>query len=446
MSNALAIASVTRLLRDLLNDAIVNGDVAADLASDVLVTSQPPDRILEEAADTQPTQLNLYLHRVTPNPALANSDLPTRDPAGRVVNKPRLALDLHYLLTAYSGQELHPEIVLGYAMEVLHENPILARGLIRQFLTSGVNGSILPQAFQSAEASQLADQIELIKITLQTLSVDDMSKLWTAFQSHYRTTLSYLVSVVLIERDQPRRSPLPVLSRGPVDPLTRRDAGVVSQPSLLPTIPTLTAIRLAGDQPAARLGETLTFEGFALDSGEARARFTDPETAEEFDLGPSAPATPERLTVLLPSGPPLPAGHALVGTGADPAAWRVGPYAARLVFSGEGGGVRETNSLTFTLAPRATPSAGLVAGGVEVEVQCQPVIRAHQPVAIVLGQSEHNLPPLNADTTTVSIVSDELSSGQEVAVRLRVAGVDSLIIDRSDQPPSFDPTQVVQVP
>ena len=67
MSNALAIASVTRLLRDLLNDAVVNGDIAAQLGTDVLVTSRPPDRIIEDIGDTQPTQLNVYLHRVTPN-------------------------------------------------------------------------------------------------------------------------------------------------------------------------------------------------------------------------------------------------------------------------------------------------------------------------------------------------------------------------------------------
>ena len=63
--------------------------------------------------------------------------------------------------------------------------------------------------------------------------MDDMSKLWTALQTHYRTTVGYMVSVVLIERDAPERTPLPVLSRGPSIRLTGRDAGVFVQPELL---------------------------------------------------------------------------------------------------------------------------------------------------------------------------------------------------------------------
>lgn len=446
MSNALAIASVTRLLKDLLNDAIVNGDIAAQMGTSVQVTAQPPDRVLGNEENGEDTRLNVYLHRVTKNAALSNGDLPTRDGSGRLVNKPRLALDLHYLLTAYSSQELHAEILLGYAMELFHENPILARGVVRQALQSGVNGSILPPAFQTVAASRLADQIELIKITLQTLSLDDMSKLWTALQTNYRTTVSYLVSVVLIERDQPRRSPLPVLSRGAVDAVTGREAGVLSRPSLIPSVPTLCAVEPAGGQPSARLGEVLSLSGFSLDSGEVRARFRDPETGVEFDLAPSAPPTPERVNVLLPGGPPLPDVHPLAGSGSDPGVWRIGSYQVRLVYSGGGGPVRQTNSLSFTLAPRATPSVAAVPDGVEITVGCQPRIRASQPVAIVIGQDESNLPALTSDSDSVSLIRDDLTSGLQLAVRLRVAGIDSLLIDRTAQPPAYDSSQIVLIP
>ena len=67
MSNALAIASVTRLLKDLLNDTMVNGDVSGDIGADVVVTALPPDRVLDQQAENQPSRLNLFLHRVTPN-------------------------------------------------------------------------------------------------------------------------------------------------------------------------------------------------------------------------------------------------------------------------------------------------------------------------------------------------------------------------------------------
>ena len=63
--------------------------------------------------------------------------------------------------------------------------------------------NILPPEFDLLRASELADQIESLKITPQTLSMDDMSKLWTAFQASYRTTVAYDVSLVLIDRDMP---------------------------------------------------------------------------------------------------------------------------------------------------------------------------------------------------------------------------------------------------
>jgi hypothetical protein len=42
MSNVLAIAAVTQLLKDLLNDALINGDVTAALGADFTVSALPP--------------------------------------------------------------------------------------------------------------------------------------------------------------------------------------------------------------------------------------------------------------------------------------------------------------------------------------------------------------------------------------------------------------------
>jgi hypothetical protein len=447
MSNALAIAAVTRLLKDLLNDAMVNGDVSSDLGVDVLVTALPPDQIPESSGDVARSQLNIFLHRVTPNPALHNMDLPTRDSQGSLVQRPRLALDLHYLLTAYAAEELHAEILLGYAMELFHENPILPRGLVRNALRGGVNGVMLPPAFRGAAASRLAEQIELIKIVPQTLSMDDMSKLWTALQTHYRTTVAYQVSVVLIERDLPIRTALPVLTRGPGDPLTGRDEGVTTRPSLLPSVPTLLAVRLASGGAVARMGEVVTLEGYNLDAGEAIVRFTEPETATVHELAPLEPPSPERLRVQLPAGPPLPAGDPRAGTGADPGQWRSGNYTVGIfLHPGDGRPDRETNSLALVLAPTITPSAAAVTGGTEITIACSPVIRQEQAVAVIMGQDETPIPPPETDTASVVVTRADLTSGANLPIRLRVAGIDSILIDATTTPPSFDASQIVVVP
>ena len=87
-------------------------------------------------------------------------------------------------------------------------------------------------------ASDLAEQVELIKITPQPMSTEEASKLWTAFQTNYRPSAAYHVSVVLIE-GAATRSPLPVLTRGKPDPVPSRESGIISQPDLLPPFPTL---------------------------------------------------------------------------------------------------------------------------------------------------------------------------------------------------------------
>lgn len=448
MSNVLAIASVTRLLKDLLNDSLVNGDITGDIGTDVVVSALPPDRALEASGESAPSRLNLFLHRITTNAALANSDLPTRDFRGEVLRPPRLALDLHYLLTAYAEQELHGEILLGYAMQMLHENAVLPRDRVRAALQGNLDGGILPPAFATTDPARLADQIELVRITPETLSIDDMSKIWTAFQTHYRTTLTYMVSVVLIAREQPVRKPLPVLSRGPVNPETGRDRGVLVHPDLLPTSPVIMALALSGNRPAARLGDTLAISGHRLDAGDAIIRFTEADGEIAIELAPAAPPVSTRLEVALPAGAPLPGGDPLEGTGADPGAWRIGAYFVEVVLRRAGEGDRITNRVPMMLAPRAAPAAAAIGQGTRITVDCQPRIRSSQTRSIIAGQAERLValpdPPAGADQVVAEFAG--LTSGASLPVRLRVAGIDSIVIDPGATPPRFDPSQIVTVP
>ena len=66
MSNALAIACVSALLRDLLNNGLVDASIG-----DVTVSVQPPDRISTENGEAP--QVNLFLFRVSPNQGWRNS-------------------------------------------------------------------------------------------------------------------------------------------------------------------------------------------------------------------------------------------------------------------------------------------------------------------------------------------------------------------------------------
>ena len=213
MSSALAIASVTAVLRDLLNNGLIDHNLASSVG-DVEVSALPPDRI-ETGDSAEKSQLNLFLYQVTPNQGWRNVALPSRDARGDRLTNPPLALDLHYMLTAYGAKAFHCEILLGYGMQLLHETPVLARDAIRRALSPPfpVNGDGLPASLQALSASELAEQIEQIKITPLSLSTEEISRLWTAFQAKYRPTAAYQVSVVLIESKRSTRSTLPVRAR-----------------------------------------------------------------------------------------------------------------------------------------------------------------------------------------------------------------------------------------
>jgi len=202
MSSALAIASVTAVLRDLLNNGLIDHDVSAALGN-VTVSSLSPDRI-DITPKPEQSQLNIFLYQVTPNASWRNVGLPSRNGNGERISNPPLALNLHYLLTAYGAQDLHTEILLGYGMQLLHETPVLTRNAIR---------TALAPPSQALFTSQLAEQVEQIKIIPETPNTEEISRLWSALGAHYRPTAAYQVSVVLIESRQPTKSALPVRAR-----------------------------------------------------------------------------------------------------------------------------------------------------------------------------------------------------------------------------------------
>ncbi len=212
MSTALAIASVTYVLKDLLNNGLIDHDVSSAVGN-VTVTALPPDRI-NTADSNQQSQLNLFLYRVTPNMGWRNVDLPSRNGNGDRLTNPPLALDLHYLLTSYGLSELHGEILLGYGMQLLHDTPVLARDAIRRSLAPPVEVAAgLPPELLALATSELAEQVEQVKLTPETLSTEDISKLWASFESKFRPSSAYMASVVLIESRHSTKSALPVRAR-----------------------------------------------------------------------------------------------------------------------------------------------------------------------------------------------------------------------------------------
>ncbi len=441
MSNALAIAGVTAVIRDLLDSGMIDHQVTDAMGKGVTVSATAPDNIELTGANATP-RVNLFLHQVTANPAWRNVGFPSHDARGNRTDNPPLALDLHYLLTSYGNEDLQAEVLLGYAMQLLHETPVLARDAIRKALNPlpvngnvPVNGRILPSVYQALRTADLAEQVEQIKITPASLNTEEMSQLWSALQARYRPTAAYKVSVVLIESSRPARSALPVLSRGKIDPATLRERGVIVEPGLVPAVPMIESVVPPGGQPAARLGETINLTGHHLDGAGRMVLLTN----DRFEIE-------ERIPVMATGGAALIQFSIPSAQAADfPAGvWRVGARMLRPDESRPGETIPcETNRLAMTLAPEITGLPMGVArdgaGAASFTINFRPALRAGQPVVLVLGQREFQPEPFAPAATSLNFVIEDAPVGKHLA-RLRIDGIESPIIDRSplpDKPPVF---------
>src|SRR6516164_10632549 len=141
MSNALAIPGVTAVLQSFLNSVYNN---AFSVLGSVSVSAVAPDIVQASLGNSKNAapQVNLFLHQVTPNAAWRNIGLPSlAADGGTVLKNPPLALDLHYLLTAYGTVDWQAEALLGYALLMMHQNPVIARSDITAAFAALSGGS-----------------------------------------------------------------------------------------------------------------------------------------------------------------------------------------------------------------------------------------------------------------------------------------------------------------
>src|SRR5580698_8372810 len=208
MSDYLGVGGVTAVLCSLLSTALASGGPTTILGPTPGITAVSPD-LVKTGPNEQP-QLNVFLYYVSLNPALRNLDLPSTNAQGARLSNPPLALDLHYLVTAYGSTQFDPEILLAWALSVFHETPVVPSQTIQAAL-DGLAQQHQPTTEASLiSQSTLARQSEHIRITPEVLTTQEIWQLWTAFQAAYRPTSALAVSVVVIQDTQPVTSNLPV--------------------------------------------------------------------------------------------------------------------------------------------------------------------------------------------------------------------------------------------
>lgn len=410
MSNSEAVAAITATLQAILLNEVPIG--SPDL-TDISVSILPLDKA---RASNSNNQLNLFLYMVVRNAAWSNADMPRQVQPGEVAIPP-LPLNLYYLLTAFGRDDdaLQPfgHELLGKAMSVLYDHPVLSAADI-----TSATQTLLP-------ASNLAQQLERIRITLHPLTIDELSKLWTGFAMQYRLSAAYEVGVALIESTRAARGGLPVLTIGP------GNQGVIAQSNLLPPVPTLTGITLPNNQSSARLNDIITLTGLNLNGTAISVQFSHPLLATPVPVAPLGTVTPTALTLQVPNLPlALPAGF----------------YTITVVVQRPGETFqRTTNALSLPLAPTVSLApASAPAGTITYTATVAPQVLPQQFVLLLLGSTELPPEPFTTQTGTLTFVAPGLTAGS-LWFRLRVDGVDSILVNQSTTPPSYDPTQQVSV-
>jgi hypothetical protein len=400
MSNSLAIAAVTSSIRFVIDRSLQQTQVGP-VGGARVVTRRPEE--LAAAEFTEDPAINVYCYMATPNHAWNITDLPTRRVDGSLVNQPVAALDLHYLISCVGKEpDLEPQRLLGRVVTGLTATSVLTRDVVAAAVE--LYSADTETAF--LQDSDLADEVELVKLSPATLSLEEMSKLWSVLDTPYLVSLTYLATVVLISAELTPTLALPVRERS----LTVTAAGR----------PRIAEVETDPPNQPVEQGATVIVRGSGLKGPGTRVR-----------IGPallalSADSTAQELRVVVDDE--VPAGlHALQVVHRTPA--------------GPGGEPPSRIAATSNAVPLLVrPSVEVTnVSATEITLTISPPLQAGQRLTVMLARLEDGAPgepdavtlaqppvtPEEAPQATALIAREDVPDGRWL-VRVQVDGADSL--------------------
>jgi hypothetical protein len=403
MGDYKVIAGVSNTLRTLLRDRMES----AGQQNGPGVTLLPPD---ESPSDGREERVNLFLYRVGEHEQLKNQ----RPPGDRARSSGvPLSLTLHYLLTAHSNKKPpKAQWWLADAMRVFHDYSIITEDLAQKRASSSSNGQ------PSILAPQLDSEHEQIKISLDPLSVDQMTEIWTVFTVPYRLSAAYSVSVVQIESQQPEG-----VVRLVGQP-TAAGPRVHSVPFQTPRIQEIRVERRDDSPPKkewrypyARIGDTLIIRGHNL-TGEGETRVRIGEEEEVVVSGDHQQDT--RLEVPLPD-------ENWLKPGTYPVSVRR-TVAERT--SSDDAFSYTSNQCFFALVPRINVlDPATLTPPDTLSIEGERLSRNIDETVVFIGRTKFEESDFTTQSSTeIKMEISSLSKG-DYPVRVRVAGMESILDD-----------------
>jgi uncharacterized protein DUF4255 len=126
-----------------------------------------------------PPRVTLFLYDIVEEPTTRNRSKTKRVVGGDVrIQKQPLGLRLHYMVTAWGGDRLTEQRILGQVLQVLYDDAILDGTELRGSLAGTPTG---------------------LRVSLAPLHLEDRSRIWFAIGKNYRLSINYEVRLVDID-------------------------------------------------------------------------------------------------------------------------------------------------------------------------------------------------------------------------------------------------------
>lgn len=171
------VSAVSATLRSLLRAHLIDSGDPDLVGVDVFLESPREFRDLSETVG-----VSLWLYRVTRNGFVFNHPPPPASASSFAL--PALPIDLHYLVTPISEDIGDAQDLLGRILQTFNDHAVVGG--------TDLQGALVGSGHE-------------LRVTLDALSLEDLTRVWNAMQQPYALSVPYLVSVVAIDSaHQPR--------------------------------------------------------------------------------------------------------------------------------------------------------------------------------------------------------------------------------------------------
>ena len=184
-------------------------------SGELLVTGDPPDLLSEAMRSWNVSDaLSVYLYSIEEDGYHKN--LPGPPGNSPPVQFQEMGLSLYYLLTAFRQTEdpiqrpfQTEQRLMGYAIKAFHD-----------YSTIDANTQIIndtetdpdPDPYVFPDSLRTNDSQNEFRLALHPVALDELNKVWTGISHPMRLSAIYQVGVVMLEAEEPKAFPIPVLT------------------------------------------------------------------------------------------------------------------------------------------------------------------------------------------------------------------------------------------